>query len=548
MSNLQTAFQRYVAAQAARVLTQMDRDPDSPTFGCFDRNFWHYKMRDFPSAVLQQGLFLLEALRQERVETVRVAPAVIEPWCLSAVASLARHVSRPGGLDEYYPLEHSYPAAAFGLYTVSRVLYDWRVSAPHLFESVQVHWSALRRLAVHVARRKELQAVNQQAAGLAGLAFANAVGLLDSRAAVEAHADRVLRAQRPEGWFDEYGGPDTGYLTVTLDALSDYAELWGDPRAHEAIDRSVGFLATLVGADGRLPSTLNSRNTDYVVPYGLVRAARRNPIAAWLVETLFASLDQPGHFLWATDDRYQTHYVFASVVRSLPHLELMQPPQAPSVERSSWLKGCGLWIQWAPDRQWTLYAAGQKGGLVRLHRVGASAAVDAGWRITRGSKIWVTNWWSAHWTVDQNDQRIRIRGRCQRAAYQVASPAKHLALRLAAWLCRDALIPILKRLLIFRPRSADGPWFERTVEFRTQGIRITDRIDALPGATAVPAPRQNVRHVASADSFSAEEWIPPLVGTGRRSLEKPLVVQVEWEPAMRPADRPSESLLSTVSR
>ncbi|HJP53402.1 MAG TPA: hypothetical protein QF556_01655, partial [Rhodospirillales bacterium] len=63
MSGLEKSFAAYAEAQLARVLTQMDRDPDSPTFGCFDRNHWHYKMRDFASAVLQQGLFTLEAVR-----------------------------------------------------------------------------------------------------------------------------------------------------------------------------------------------------------------------------------------------------------------------------------------------------------------------------------------------------------------------------------------------------------------------------------------------------------------------------------------------------
>ena len=38
-----------------RILTQACRDPGSPAYGCFDRNWWHYKIRDFPSIMLQQG-------------------------------------------------------------------------------------------------------------------------------------------------------------------------------------------------------------------------------------------------------------------------------------------------------------------------------------------------------------------------------------------------------------------------------------------------------------------------------------------------------------
>ncbi|NJL22437.1 MAG: hypothetical protein HC895_19095 [Leptolyngbyaceae cyanobacterium SM1_3_5] len=307
-------LRRYANAQLRRVLTQMDRDPNSPTFGCFDRNYWHYKIRDFPSSILQQGVSALDAIRRGDL-LADVQPETIESWCIAAVNALARQVDRSGGVDEYYPLERSYPAAAFGLYAAGRVLTQW---PSHLQEVID--WQPLKRLAEHLADRVESKAMNQQAAGLAGLALAAKLSLI-SPERVKPHADRLFAAQHPEGWFDEYGGPDFGYLAVTLDALTDYYDVTQDDRALEAIDRAVNFLSRLVGADGKLPSTLNCRNTDYVVPYGLVRAASRNPIASWLVETLFANPDEPDHFLWATDDRYHCHYIYASVVRSLPYLE-----------------------------------------------------------------------------------------------------------------------------------------------------------------------------------------------------------------------------------
>ena len=42
-----------------RILTNLDRDRDSPTFGCFDRNFWHYKVHDYSSGLLQQCMLTL---------------------------------------------------------------------------------------------------------------------------------------------------------------------------------------------------------------------------------------------------------------------------------------------------------------------------------------------------------------------------------------------------------------------------------------------------------------------------------------------------------
>ena len=42
-------FAQEALAQIPKILTLGDRNPHSPTYGCFDRNFWHYKIIDFPS-------------------------------------------------------------------------------------------------------------------------------------------------------------------------------------------------------------------------------------------------------------------------------------------------------------------------------------------------------------------------------------------------------------------------------------------------------------------------------------------------------------------
>jgi hypothetical protein len=530
---LARAFHAYASAQLARLLTQMDRDPDSPTFGSFDRPYWHYKVHDFPSAILQQGLFVLEAIRSAALPTPAPTP-VVERWCLGAVQALTRQVRRGGDVDEYYPFERSYPAAAFGLYAVARVLVDWHAKAPRLAGAVDR--PRLAALARHVAAREERQASNQQAAGLAGLALAVRGGLLPASVArVEAHADRLFAAQHPEGWFEEYGGPDFGYLSVTLDALADYHDATGDARALAAADRAVDFLAGLVGADGRLPSTLNSRNTDYVVPYGLVRTGARNPRAAWLVARLFAGLDGRDHPIRATDDRYHAHYVFASIVRSLPHLAALVPaePVPPAGER--WLPGCGYWVVWAPDGAWTAYVAARKGGLVRIHRAGGRPpVVEHGWRIHAPGRLWTTNWWSPAWRVAWEPGRVRVEGRCQRGRFRLPTPLRHVALRLLARLVGARLVPLLKRALIFRPGPADGPDFARTVEMGPDGVRLVDRLGGLPGGVAAPGPRQNLRHVASADSFSPEEWRPSLLGADALPLDRPCVVERRWRAADAP--------------
>ena len=45
--------------QIEKVLTLQDRNEFSNTYGCFDRNYWHYKTRDFPSAMSQEYTLVL---------------------------------------------------------------------------------------------------------------------------------------------------------------------------------------------------------------------------------------------------------------------------------------------------------------------------------------------------------------------------------------------------------------------------------------------------------------------------------------------------------
>lgn len=535
MTYLSRALRAYAERQLPRVLTQMDRDPDSPRFGNFDRNHWHYKIRDFSSAILQQGAFTLDALLRGDLELAGDEEKV-ESWAVAAVNALSLQVRRDGGVDEYFPYERSYPAAAFGLYATARLALDWRSTRASL--SSRIEWRGLSRLAAHLDARQEIEAANQQAAGLAALALAARLPEISARPVrISEHADRLFASQHAEGWFPEYGGPDFGYLTVTIDALVDYHDATEDPRAPAAIDRAVEFLASLVGADGRLPSTLNSRNTDYVVPYGLARTGVRNARAAWLVETLFRDADDPGHFLWATDDRYHSHYVYASVVRSLPHLDRMLPGEPPAERGAVTLEGAGYRLVWSADRTWSAAIGLRKGGLIRIHRRNAPPLLDHGWRVRVASALWTSNWWQgAEARIEASgagDDHLRIAGACRKASFLIPTPAKHAALRLASKVLGARLLKPLRRLLIFKPQkeSPNAPRFEREIEANENGVVVRDRLTFPAGAAAERSPRQNLRHVASAESFHPEDLLPPILARIERSATG---ISAEWRFPERP--------------
>ena len=67
MEDIRNVVAKQMEYAIPRMLAQLCRDPESPLYGSFDRNHWHYKIRDFSSMVLHQGVILLDLIGQERI-------------------------------------------------------------------------------------------------------------------------------------------------------------------------------------------------------------------------------------------------------------------------------------------------------------------------------------------------------------------------------------------------------------------------------------------------------------------------------------------------
>ena len=49
-----------------RLLQLIDRNPYSPTYGCFDRAYWHYRTMDFPCGMSQEFVLPLALVYARR--------------------------------------------------------------------------------------------------------------------------------------------------------------------------------------------------------------------------------------------------------------------------------------------------------------------------------------------------------------------------------------------------------------------------------------------------------------------------------------------------
>ncbi|MEF2145611.1 MAG: hypothetical protein V3573_09215 [Desulfovibrionaceae bacterium] len=496
-----------------RLLTLMERDADSPFLGCFDRDFWHYKMRDFSSMILQQGLLVLDCLKNAELPgNILSGHPLTGQWVRSGLRFWAGRQRRGGGFDEYYPYENGFPPAAFSLYAVALLLRGLdEEPEPDVLRAVQA-------CADWLLDHPETKALNQECAGLSGLALAGRLpGIRIDAGRLEQRLQRFFAAQSDEGWFPEYGGPDLGYLAVTIDCLWDYYEATDDDRALQAMRRAAGYMAWMLAPGGRVPVMANSRNTDYLAPYGLTRLAATDAVAAAVVRAMLLRVAEPDHYLHATDDRYASHYLFQSHFRCLPHLAAMTAPDVLPCEAGGeqFFVEAGQFVRHGQGR--SLFFAGKKGGVTYVFGPEGLLDADYGWRAFlpgRKGRLAVTHWQSDAWEIgllkEGGTTRILTAGPVTGRGYFVSSPLRHVALRVLSFCFGNRLIPLLKEKMIFRG-GGTGLRLERELRMDGQGGAALE--DALTGAGAETlawrtAPQASLRHVASAARFCGEELLP----------------------------------------
>src|SRR5437899_13012501 len=93
---------RLAADRAARhLLSQQDRNAYSPTFGCFDRRYWAWKLVDFPDATLQRAVHGLALVYADPASSWHHSPAVEEAVC-AGVAYAASIQGPDGSFDQAF--------------------------------------------------------------------------------------------------------------------------------------------------------------------------------------------------------------------------------------------------------------------------------------------------------------------------------------------------------------------------------------------------------------------------------------------------------------
>jgi hypothetical protein len=470
-----------------RILSQIDHDPHSPTYGSCDRGFWMYRLHDFSSGIIQQSsLFfaLLSKLKDfddsKRMFAIKIA---------SAINNYNIKIAHENGsFDEYYPGEHSYVATAFTSYATLK-------SAILLGQTEIIQSPKFKRTFEAFMSISPTAAANQDIAycAFAGL-YAKTTGIKIPE--TEAKIIEFLERKEFNGEFVEYGGVDLGYASVTLNYLS-YLDLDGLVDTKSYILKLGQVCSNFVSQKGNFGGEYASRSTSYFLPFGFCYASQIYPSLG----AIFARLNLTS-VVNKIDDRYLIHYFSSSLAQTLLSIE-DKPLLISTVQNStSWgIEGSSLFY-FNSEKQ-SFYIGLNKGGSFYLEKSTGEIIHDNGLRVQVDGLFYSSS--TIHsgntFTCNETNEQIAIQCESFFSCYKqlIASPLKTIILRLLSFM-GYTLNAIFKNLLIKKPVETPGIKFSRTISVNknTGNITITDKVTGTGTYNFCTAPASSFRLVPSA--------------------------------------------------
>ena len=445
-------FLKSVLIQIPRLLGQLNRNPSSKSYGSFDRAYWHYRTNDISCARYQEAVYTLSLLYTSNFEgNIYHKDEKVLEWIRASLRFTISLQKQSGSFDEWYINEGSYVGTAFVTAAIGQATLLFRKSDVEIPEEKSI-CELLEKAAHFLIKSKEETVLNQVSGAIFAIACA---GCLLSRDDLAVSADKLLEEflskQNPEGWWNEYGGPDIGYLTLTISYLEKYQRLTGSKKVSSAIAKAKSFVESFINPDYTAGGEHMSRNTEYIIPSSTL------PYLGTL---------RPTHL----DDRYLSYILYNWIETGL----CVKPEGIKISYGESYFSESSL-LRVANDKYF-LVANGKKGGSFRLY-AGGKVYYDSGLE-SKGLSTGILN---ASNEVDYKSGHLKTIGLMKKIKEPVLDTK--LAIIFKLWQLLFGRITFLQKLvkkfLRLRMINYSGESkvsFKRIIEYHSGKVVITDSV------------------------------------------------------------------------
>jgi hypothetical protein len=487
-----SAYVPLVLEQIPRLLGTLDREPQSLSFGSFDRTHWAWKFSDFPILMAQIAVYPLALLwRYPFQDNPYHQNAQVLTWIHGAVDYVCRRQRANGSFDSVGPYTQDHGNTLFMTYLMTQVHRELGTSLDtSLHERIG---RAVEAAGDFALRSTEDYAFISNHQALYALALHDAARLtgqsrFDTRA--RANIDTILRKQSADGWYEEYGGPDPGYETLGLFYLAKYWQRTGDAGLLDSLRRSVEFLSHFVHPDGSIGGSYGSRNTSLYMPGGFEILASQIPVAGAIADFVRDRLSRANVVTLASTDAQNLGvlaytYLEACLAPSVPRGSERLPHQ--TLDGTRRFPHSGLVV--AGNAAYYAVVNTHKGGVCRIFDKGKErvAYEDAGYVAEIRGRRYVSqlSGLSRDGASDSTDAAVseatfgEVRQVLPTPIHWIALRILNLtvfrSLSLGAWVRRR----ILARLILAR---RPGPLkLTRSITFSAREVRVQDRLTSIRG-------------------------------------------------------------------
>lgn len=268
-------YKKCLLSGIPHILSHLDRDPHSKTYGCFDREYWAWATKDFTNVDLQRAIYPLTLLYLNNFEdNIWFNKPRVLDWILASFNFWSKVQHKNGSHDHHYYNEFSFVGSAFPLFEIGKSFLLLEESGLLNLNQKSIWKSSMIRSANFLCKYNELHGFisNHRLGAACALIVMYKItneGRYKDRAYMFIKSV-IDNASKNEGWLCEYGGADPGYQSLASHYLANLIELTNDDNLKNTLAiPSLRFLQYFIHPDGSVGGEYGSRNCSLYFPSGI---------------------------------------------------------------------------------------------------------------------------------------------------------------------------------------------------------------------------------------------------------------------------------------
>ncbi|MBC6415351.1 MAG: hypothetical protein GDA46_03055 [Bdellovibrionales bacterium] len=504
-------FFKIASTSKERALNLLDRNVHSKTFGCFDRYYWHFKTKDFPSSSYQMGVEYLARLWNDSYEENEFYknPLVLK-WIKASLKYTCSIQHKDGSFDEWYPNErgHAGPTS----YVLHALIQAYQIVEKELEEPLKKEiYEVLLKSSSFLIRQKEgAKLTNHYVLFLLSLyEIYQIVSLEDIKLQFESHLKDFESFIDKEGWSIEYDSLDFGYNLATLSFLARLDKLYPHPLFSSYAKKSFYFLSYFFYPGGDF-GALGSRNTCHLYPYAFKYWSERKSLS--IAGEIYNYLKEKKAFEKLSPNSQDDHYLFYRLSEYLETDEI-QSTQTYKKEGlpfthkpfKKYFSSSGFFIQKSKD--FYFVANMKKGACLRVYDVKKEKCLlkNNGWLLKSKNKLFTNCYYSDQRQIKIEDSQISTEGTSYILSEKYFNSLKFILFRLISLTVRHYKLAyffkkIIRQLLITQ-KGKKGVFFKRTIYLKDQILIIEDCINKKKATKLFYGGNFSTRYVPQSNYF-----------------------------------------------